>query len=99
MKVFHIGLLLILIGFIMAFATVLLLVLTPILQQLSQNTAVVGGGGCVIIFFIPICFGFGPQVFIWPLIIAALVLAIATMVIGYLIYRWSVKTVEELKKV
>jgi uncharacterized membrane protein len=99
MKVFHIGLLLILIGFIMAFATVLLLVLTPILQQLSQNTAVVGGGGCVIIFFIPICFGFGPQVFIWPLIIAALVLAIATMVIGYLIYRWSVKTVEELKRV
>uniref|UniRef100_A0A7J2U4X9 DUF131 domain-containing protein n=1 Tax=Ignisphaera aggregans TaxID=334771 RepID=A0A7J2U4X9_9CREN len=99
MKVFRIGLLLIFIGFIMAFATVLLLVLTPILQQSSQNTAVVGGGGCVIIFFIPICFGFGPQVFIWPLIIAALVLAIATMVIGYLIYRWSVKAVEELKRV
>ncbi|MCC6046048.1 MAG: hypothetical protein LM572_04650 [Ignisphaera sp.] len=98
MRIFHIGFILIVIGFIMAFAAALLLVLLPLVQQLPEGVSGIGGAGCIILFFIPICFGFGPQAFVWPLIIATLVLAVAAMVIGYAIYRYSIRIAKEFRK-
>jgi|UniRef100_A0A7J3Z8U9 hypothetical protein len=99
MRLFHIGLLLIVTGFAVAFIATLLLVITPLLQQPPQNTTVASGVSCIIIFFIPICFGFGPQESIWLLTIAALALAAVVMVVGYMIHRWSVRIAKELEGV
>uniref|UniRef100_A0A7C4FF86 DUF131 domain-containing protein n=1 Tax=Ignisphaera aggregans TaxID=334771 RepID=A0A7C4FF86_9CREN len=97
MRLFHIGLLLIVTGFAVAFIATLLLVIMPLLQQPPQNTT--SGVSCIIIFFIPICFGFGPQESIWLLTIAALALAVVVMAVGYMVHRWSVRVAKELKGV
>jgi uncharacterized membrane protein len=99
MSLVYIGLALVIIGFAVAFIAALLPVFTIAFQQPVRVYNVTGGvGGCILLFFIPICFGFGPQLFIWPLVIVALVLAIVVIVVGYLVYRWSVRVAREWKK-
>jgi uncharacterized membrane protein len=81
MKLEKLGLALVLAGFALAFAAALLAALSA-----AQGGAV-GVGGCVLVLFIPVCFGAGPLA---PhLLVAALALALALVVLSFLL--WSAR--------
>lgn len=95
MDLLKLGFILIFLGFITAFVGVLI----PILLTLLEPTKVgIGVGGCIVVFFIPICFGYGePAV---PMMIIMLVLALALIIVSFLMFRairktTHVKNVEE----
>ena len=76
MRLFLVGLMLILAGFLFVLAAPLL--------ALASNAKVAATGcavGCVVIFFVPICFGAGaPHVVSWGLVAAAVMMALVALV-------------------
>jgi len=94
MDVVRVGIALVFIGMALAFVAALL----PVILQLSSaepGSVSIGGGGCIIIFFIPICFGVGEPVLLVPMLALAAVLAIASLVIGYMMFRRARSLEEE----
>jgi uncharacterized membrane protein len=76
MRLFFVGLMFILAGF-------LLLLAAPLLALASNAKVAATGGavGCVVVFFVPICFGAGaPQVVSWGLVAVAVMMALVALV-------------------
>ena len=76
MRLFLIGLMFILAGF-------LLLLAAPLLALASNAKVATTGGavGCVVIFFVPICFGAGvPHIVFWGLVAVAVMIAFVVLV-------------------
>ncbi len=80
------GFILIVIGIIMVFIAAI----APLFTIITTNIANVeiSGAGCIVLFFIPICFGYGE--FALQLIIIAIILAIVLAVTYFIIYRMAV---------
>lgn len=84
MDLVKLGFVLILIGFLIVFIATLL----PMLMAIHREGAIeIGGGGCIILLFIPICFGYGEAHLVLPLIIVAMILTLAVLIIGFLMFR------------
>lgn len=82
MDLTRLGLIVILIGFTVAFIGILI----PIyLVALGNVEAGVGAGVCIVLLFIPICFGYGEHAL--PLMILALGLALAILIVGLIVFR------------
>jgi uncharacterized membrane protein len=92
------GFVLIVAGIVLAVIAVVVPPLLVALQQPEQVATGVSGAGCIVVLFIPICFGFGPQQLVLPLIVLAIAVTIIFAVIALLMYRWSIKAVESLGK-
>ncbi len=78
-------------GFIIAFIGIMVIFIASILliipAQQGGGEANVSVGGCVIIFFIPICFGYGePRIMILAMILS-IVLVIILIILPYILYR------------
>ncbi len=76
MRLFLVGLVLILAGFFLVLAT-------PLLALASNAKVATTGGavGCVVIFFVPICFGAGaPHIVSWGLVVVAVMMALVALV-------------------
>ncbi len=70
-------------GFVLVFLAVLL----PILTLVDQAKTSSGIAGCVILFFIPICFGFGESGILSFMMILSLVLTLVLVVFAFLVFR------------
>lgn len=70
-------------GFVLVFLAVLL----PILTSVDQATTSSGIAGCVILFFIPICFGFGESGVLPFMMILSLALTLVLVVFAFLVFR------------
>ncbi|MEO3993187.1 MAG: hypothetical protein QN229_02600 [Desulfurococcaceae archaeon TW002] len=78
-----VSILLLLAGFMLVFLAMLL----PILTLGGQATTPSGVAGCVILFFIPICFGFGESGILPFMIMLSLALTLILVVFTFLIFR------------
>ncbi len=85
---FKAGLLLILIGFALAFTAVLLPLLTATLEAGGNRDISISGGGCILIMFVPICFGVGEAGL--PLMVIAATLAVVLATLGLLVL-WKIR--------
>lgn len=92
------GFVLITAGIVLAIIAVVVPPLLLALQQPEQVSTGVGGAGCIVVFFIPICFGFGSQQLVLPLIALAIAVTLIFAVIALLMHRWSIKAFEGLGK-
>jgi uncharacterized membrane protein len=85
MRLFLVGLVLILAGFF--------LVLVAPLLALASNakvTATGGAVGCVVVFFVPICFGAGaPHIVSWGLVAVAVMMALVALVMWLILRELS----------
>ena len=88
MELEKLGFVLILAGFALAFATVLVAVFSV---ARSGATSV---GGCVLIFFVPICFGVGPLAPYF--LLAALALTLALVALSFLLLQWALGGVRRM---
>jgi len=70
---------------ILAGAAIIFLIALAIPIQLMLSGGSFSGGGCVVIFFLPICFGLGEQPLL--MVILAMSLAIAIILLSYLLLR------------
>ncbi|MEM1644735.1 MAG: hypothetical protein QXL96_02495 [Ignisphaera sp.] len=86
MELTKLGFILITLGFVVMFIAIVIPLLSIILSGEVENIDI-SGGGCIVILFIPICFGFGSQTLVQPLIILAAVLTIITFIIGFLMFK------------
>jgi len=85
------GFALILAGFALAFAAVLVAALS-----VAQGGAA-SVGGCVLILFVPICFGVGSLA---PyLLVVVLALALALVALSLLLWRWALGEAQRLAQV
>ena len=82
-------------GFMMVFIGIMIIIIASILMVFSQPIQDSGGrvnvGGCIIIFFIPICFGYGEP---WIMVLAitlTIILVIILFLLPYIIYKRSIK--------
>lgn len=88
MELFKLGLIVIFVGFALAFAATLVLTLTAIW---GVGEVKVTGGGCVVIAFVPVCFGYGD-----PLLLAVLMaVAIVLVAVSYVFIREARKLTEK----
>ncbi|MEM1677698.1 MAG: hypothetical protein QXV81_07235 [Ignisphaera sp.] len=78
------GFILILIGIVIAFIAILI----PLFTIPLTGDIKISGGGCIILFFIPICFGYGE--FAIQLIMLAIALAIVLAIVYLVIYKTSI---------
>jgi uncharacterized membrane protein len=66
--------------------------IADLIGGLSGREVKVTGGGCVVVFFIPICFGYGD-----PLVLVLLMaLAIVLVVVSFIVFKSLVKTTQSL---
>lgn len=82
----RLGFILILIGMLIAFIAILL----PLFTIPLAGDIKISGGGCIILFFVPICFGYGE--FAIQLIVLAIALAIMLAIVYFVIFRTSIGT-------
>jgi uncharacterized membrane protein len=82
------GFVFILIGFFMVFIAVLI----PLFTIAFSDGIKISGGGCIVLLLIPICFGYGE--FALQLIVIAIVLAMALILISFIVYRQLFKQLE-----
>jgi uncharacterized membrane protein len=82
------GFVFILIGFFIVFIAVLI----PLFTIAFSDGIKISGGGCIVLLFIPICFGYGE--FALQLIVIAIVLAMALILISFIVYRQLFKQLE-----
>lgn len=80
----RLGFILILIGILIAFIAILI----PLFTIPLAGDIKISGGGCIILFFVPICFGYGE--FAIQLIVLAIALAIVLATVYLIIYRTSI---------
>ena len=85
-KLIGLGILLIIIGFIIVFASTIFLAFTA--QQQAPSNVNVSGGVLVIFGFIPIGFAFGPHS--ETVMIVLLLLALAIMILGFILRKTHV---------
>ncbi|MCS7104275.1 MAG: hypothetical protein NZ954_01760 [Thermofilaceae archaeon] len=72
------GFALVLAGFAVILATIPLFLLTS--PQSAVNV-----GGCIVILFVPVCFGYGPQA---PLmVLASIIAALVLIVVSFLVWK------------
>ncbi|MCS7112042.1 MAG: hypothetical protein N3D82_01460 [Ignisphaera sp.] len=83
MELEKLGFALILVGMIMAFTATII----PLFIALSAGNVEVSGGGCIVLFFVPVCFGYGE--FALQLIILAIALAIVLAAVSFVIHRMT----------
>lgn len=76
-RLFVLGFVFMVLGFIVLFASALLMVLQG---AGSEGEGGIGVGGCVIVFFVPICFGAGTPGLSTIVLILALILSILSIV-------------------
>ncbi len=83
------------IGIILILLGIALIVLSTVLLGLRQSaggeTAV---AGCIVIFFIPICFGYGDYSLLLPLIIAMIILVLVLILLPLILAKYMVPNVE-----
>ncbi|RLG83844.1 MAG: hypothetical protein DRO40_03360 [Thermoprotei archaeon] len=82
-------------GFIIVFIGILIIIIASILMVFSQpiqdSGSRVNVGGCIIIFFIPICFGYGEPWILILTITLTIILVIIVFLLPYIIYKRSIK--------
>jgi len=82
LKLEALGLILIFLGFALAFVAALLPALMAALQP-SEGVQV-SGGGCVVILFFPVCFGYGALSGV--MLITAIALAVILVALAFVFY-------------
>lgn len=82
-------------GFILMFIGIMVIVIASMIMIFSRplyDGDKINVGGCIIIFFIPICFGYGhPWIMIFTIALT-IVLVIILFLLPYIIYKRSIKT-------
>jgi uncharacterized membrane protein len=92
MRLGTLGFILLIAGVIIAFVSTLIPFIAGLLSGFGGGEVKVTGGGCVVVFFIPICFGYGD-----PLILILLMaVAIVLVVVSFIIFKSLVKTTHSL---
>lgn len=87
MELEKLGFTLIIVGMAIVFAAAIAPLLTLLLSgdSVASRGVDVSGGGCIVLFFIPVCFGFGELAL--HLIIVAAALAVALAIVSLIVYR------------
>lgn len=86
MSFFKLGLLLIIIGIVLAFTAT---ILPLILVGFKTSEISITGGDCIILFFIPICFGVGEQAV--QALLVAVILAVILVVVIVILNMWILR--------
>lgn len=94
MNLVKLGFILIFVGIILSIAVILIPILTVVFN--IERIEDVSVGGCVLIFFIPICFGYGTTAL--HLLIIAIALALLVMIISLAMFIKTKKNFDKFKQ-
>jgi len=86
------GFILLIAGVVIAFLSTLIPLIAGLIGGFGGGEVKVTGGGCVVVFFIPICFGYGDPLVLVLLMAAAIVLVVAS----FIVFKSLVKTTHSL---
>jgi uncharacterized membrane protein len=92
MRLGTLGFILLIAGVIIAFVSTLIPFIAGLLGGFGGGEVKVTGGGCVVVFFIPICFGYGDSL----ILILLMAVAIVLVVVSFIVFKSLVKTTHSL---